>query len=93
MAAARTQSGLLTAMDSVEMIGQAGETAAPGAEHAVTADSVAGVVAVEPRLFQAGFGQLVQPLGGAFPQLVERAELDRLGRAGLGAGGLQTGAQ
>ena len=40
-----------------------------------------------PRL--PGLVQLADPLLGPLPQLVQRAELDRLGRAGLGAGRAQ----
>ena len=54
-------------------------------ERAVAADAVVGVVAVQPRLDDARLVQLLDALAGALAQLVELAELDRVGRAGLGA--------
>ena len=55
-------------------------------ERARAADAVVRVVAVQPRLRHARLVQVGHPLLRPFAQLVERAELDGLGRAGLGAG-------
>jgi hypothetical protein len=55
-------------------------------ERAVAADPVVRVAAVQPGVGNPGLVQLVQPRVRAFAQLVERAELDRVGGAGLGAG-------
>src|SRR5205085_12121990 len=52
------------------------------------ADAVLRVLAVEPRAVPAFALQLPEPLLAPLPQLVERPELDRVGRAGLCAGRL-----
>src|SRR4029453_1047764 len=54
-----------------------------------SADSVIGVVAVEPGFLHASFLECGDTLLGVAPQLGELAELDRLGRASLRAGGLE----
>src|SRR6185503_12754216 len=59
----------------------------------VAADPVVGVVAVEAGLGNPPFVEGLDAPGRAFPQLVERPELDRLGGAGGGAGGLQARAE
>ena len=56
-------------------------------EGAAAAHAVAGVLAVEPRAALAAAAQDLEPAGGQFTQLVEVAELDRLGRARLRARG------
>src|SRR5438552_5083695 len=50
-------------------------------ERAEAADAVTGVVAVELRAVPALLLHLLEPLGGALAQLVERPELNRLCRA------------
>ena len=62
-------------------------------KRAVTTDTVARVVAVEPRLGHATLVQLLDPVGGALAQLVERTELDGVGRARLRARRFQAVAQ
>ena len=62
-------------------------------ERPAAADAVVRVVQVEPGLGLAGRAQVRHPQRGPLAQLVQRAELDRLGRAGLGAGRVQAGAE
>src|SRR5256714_408070 len=57
-------------------------------ERAESADAVVGITAVQLRAVPALRVQLLEPRVRALAQLVERAELDRLGRAGLRAGRL-----
>jgi hypothetical protein len=57
------------------------------------ADAVRRVVQVQLRVLLARRVQVLDPQPGPFAQLVKRAELDGLGRAGLGAGRLHAGAE
>src|SRR5437879_6915151 len=57
-------------------------------ERAEAADAVVGIPAVQLRPVPALGMQLLEPRVRALAQLVERAELDRRGRAGLRACGL-----
>src|SRR5690606_16723776 len=60
---------------------------------AVAADAVARVLAVQTGAAGPGRVQLPYPVRRALPQLLQRAELDGLGGAGLGAGRFHAGAE
>ena len=56
-------------------------------ERPAAADAVVRVVQVELGVVLAGLAQVRHPQRGPLAELVQRPELDGLGRAGLGAGG------